>query len=46
MTDERNRFLNSHQTADYLGSSTRTFDRFRVSGDGLVFLKFGGRRCQ
>ena len=43
MTDERNRFLNSRQAADYLGLSTRTLDRFRVSGDGPVFLKFGGR---
>ncbi len=43
MTDERTRFLNSRRAADYLGLSTRTLDRLRVSGDGPVFLKFGGR---
>ena len=43
MTDDRTRFLNSRRAADYLGLSTRTLDRFRVSGDGPVFLKFGGR---
>lgn len=43
MTDDRTRFLNSRQAGDYLGLSTRTLDRLRVSGDGPVFLKFGGR---
>ena len=36
-------FLNTRQAADFLGLSTRTLDRFRVSGDGPVFHRFGGR---
>ena len=36
-------YLNSRAAAEHLGLSTRTLDRFRVSGDGPVFLKFGGR---
>ena len=43
MTDEMPRYLNTRQAAGHLGLSTRTLDRFRVSGDGPVFLKFGGR---
>ena len=43
MTDEATRYLNTRQAADHLGLSTRTLDRFRVTGDGPVFLKFGGR---
>ena len=43
MTDEGNRFLSSRRAADYLGLSTRTLDRLRVSGGGPVFMKFGGR---
>ena len=43
MTKDANRYLNSRQAADHLGLSTRTLDRFRVSGDGPVFLRFGGR---
>ena len=36
-------YLNTREAAGYLGLSTRTLDRYRVSGDGPVFLKFGGR---
>ena len=36
-------YLNTREAAEYLGLSTRTLDRYRVSGDGPVFLKFGGR---
>ena len=36
-------YLNTRQAADFLGLSTRTLDRFRVSGDGPVFHRFGGR---
>ena len=43
MTDRATPYLNTRQAADHLGLSTRTLDRFRVSGDGPVFLKFGGR---
>ena len=36
-------YLNTREAADHLGLSTRTLDRYRVSGDGPVFLRFGGR---
>ena len=36
-------YLNTREAADHLGLSTRTLDRYRVSGDGPVFIKFGGR---
>ena len=37
------KYLNTREAAAHLGLSTRTLDRYRVSGDGPVFLKFGGR---
>ena len=40
---ERTKYLNTREAAAHLGLSTRTLDRYRVSGDGPVFLKFGGR---
>ena len=40
---ERTEYLNTREAAAHLGLSTRTLDRYRVSGDGPVFLKFGGR---
>ena len=36
-------YLNTREAAEHLGLSTRTLDRYRVSGDGPVFIKFGGR---
>ena len=36
-------YLTTREAAAHLGLSTRTLDRYRVSGDGPVFLKFGGR---
>ena len=36
-------YLNTREAAEHLGLSTRTLDRYRVSGDGPMFLKFGGR---
>ena len=36
-------YLNTREAAEYLGLSPRTLDRYRVSGDGPVFLKLGGR---
>ena len=36
-------YLNSREAAAHLGLSRRTLERFRVSGDGPVFLKFGNR---
>ncbi len=43
MTDEGTIYLNTREAAIHLGLSTRTLDRYRVSGDGPVFLRFGGR---
>ena len=42
MNDER-RYLSTREAADYLGLSARTLDRYRVSGEGPVFHRFGGR---
>ena len=42
MTEETN-YLNTLQAAAYLGLSTRTLDRYRVSGDGPVFHRFSAR---
>ena len=42
MTDER-MYLTTGQAARYLGLSHRTLKRYRVSGDGPVFHRFGGR---
>ena len=36
-------YLSTRQAAEWLGLSTRTLDRYRVSGDGPVFHRFGGR---
>ena len=40
---EGTKYLNTREAAAHLRLSTRTLDRYRVSGDGPVFLKFGGR---
>ena len=42
MNDER-QYLSTREAAEYLGLSPRTLDRYRVSGDGPVFHRFGGR---
>ena len=42
MNDQR-QYLSTREAADYLGLSARTLDRYRVSGDGPVFHRFGGR---
>ena len=47
MKYERN-YLPTREAAHYLGLSARTLNRYRVSGDGPVFHRFGGRvryRC-
>ena len=36
-------YLTTRRAAAYLGLSARTLDRYRVSGDGPVFHRFGGR---
>ncbi len=43
MADGETIYLNTRQAAAHLGLSTRTLDRYRVSGEGPVFLRFGGR---
>ena len=43
MTGEGRVYLNPRQAASYLGLSERTLDRFRVSGDGPVFHRFGSQ---
>ena len=40
---ERTSYLSTRQAAEYLGLSTRTLDRYRVSGAGPKFHKFGNR---
>ena len=40
---EQSPYLSTRAAAAHLGLSTRTLDRYRVAGDGPVFLKFGGR---
>ena len=42
MNEER-KYLSTREAADYLGLSSRTLDRYRVSGEGPVFHRFGGR---
>ena len=42
MSDER-KYLSTREAAEYLGLSARTLDRYRVSGEGPVFHRFGGR---
>ena len=42
MKDQRN-YLPTREAAHYLGLSARTLNRYRVSGDGPVFHRFGGR---
>ena len=42
MNDQRN-YLSTREAAHYLGLSARTLNRYRVSGDGPVFHRFGGR---
>ena len=36
-------YLSTRGAAHYLGLSPRTLNRYRVSGDGPVFHRFGGR---
>ena len=37
------KYLSTREAAEYLGLSARTLDRYRVSGEGPVFHRFGGR---
>ena len=42
MTEETN-FLDTQQAARFLGLSAKTLARYRVSGEGPVFNRFGNR---
>ena len=42
MTDER-MYLNSVEAGRYLGLSHRTLRRYRVTGEGPLYYRFGGR---
>ena len=43
MTGNGKNYLNTREAAAWLNLSPRTLDRYRVSGDGPVFHRFGGR---
>ncbi len=45
MKSERPIYVDTREAARLLGISPRTLDRFRVSGEGPVFHKFGKRVC-
>ena len=42
MTLNETEYLTAREAAAHLGLSTRTLDRYRVTGEGPVFLRFGG----
>ena len=43
MNDNGRNYLNTREAAAWLSLSPRTLDRYRVSGEGPVFHRFGGR---
>ena len=43
MNDNGSHYLNTREAAAWLSLSPRTLDRYRVSGDGPAFHRFGGR---
>lgn len=43
MDDNGRNYLNTREAAAWLSLSPRTLDRYRVSGDGPAFHRFGGR---
>ena len=43
MNDESARYLDTREAARFLGLSNRTLDRYRVTGEGPVFHRFGTR---
>ena len=43
MNENGKNYLNTREAAAWLNLSPRTLDRYRVSGDGPVFHRFGGR---
>ena len=45
VSDSIPRYLSTREAASVLGLSARTLDRYRVSGEGPAFHKFGARVC-
>ena len=45
MNNERPIYVGTREAAHLLGISPRTLDRYRISGEGPVFHKFGKRVC-
>ena len=43
MSGQSTRYLGTREAAAFLGLSPRTLDRYRVTGDGPAFHKFGAR---
>ncbi len=43
MNENGKHYLSTREAADWLGLSTRTLDRYRVSGAGPAFHRFGSR---
>ena len=43
MNENGRNYLNTREAAEWLGLSPRTLDRYRVSGEGPVFHRFGSR---
>ena len=43
MYENGSKYLSTREAAAWLGLSPRTLDRYRVSGDGPAFHRFGGR---
>ena len=41
MNDNASSYMSTREAAAFLGLSPRTLDRYRVSGGGPVFRKFG-----
>ncbi|MCY3841495.1 MAG: helix-turn-helix domain-containing protein [Gammaproteobacteria bacterium] len=45
MSNEQSIYVGTREAANLLGLSPRTLDRYRISGEGPVFYKFGKRVC-
>ena len=43
MNENARNYLSTRQAAEWLGLSPRTLDRYRVTGEGPVFHRFGSR---
>lgn len=43
MNENDRNYLSTRQAAEWLGLSPRTLDRYRVSGEGPTFHRFGAR---